>query len=441
MARRLGIFSVAVAVVLTPTAAVAQPSPGPLVPDPAGVISFPAGYSYTTVVTSCVTPATSTESGVTFPYPDDPDANVLFRAPGGESWLINGAELTEPRVGDFQGDAGKCHVPEQTPGDDDSDGWGSVQRIVLEKDGTTVTRVDVIETGLHNLCAAAKTPWGTVLANEEFPFVADPELRSGWVWEVDPATGARTRLTAMGRFSHEQEAYASDGNWYLTDDRGDARFIYKFEPTPNARDLTTGTLYGLAFNRATMTGTWVGPLKPLDPDADMRARGFQPSAWGFAKAEGMVATASSETRGGNAVYFSESGVGADPGRVWRLDHLGHDAVVRGEVVVEGDWARLGRPDNLRFNDAGDLFLTEDHSASDFGRGPTGNVNQVWVLPRKEQGAENLILLAATPDEPTGPWFSFDNRLLYLTIQAEQPRSSYVIAVRHPSNWNRPYDRP
>ena len=70
MARRQVIVSLAAAVVLlNPTAAIAQP--GPLVPDPAGLISFPAGYSYTNLITSCQTPATSTESGVTFPYPDD----------------------------------------------------------------------------------------------------------------------------------------------------------------------------------------------------------------------------------------------------------------------------------------------------------------------------------------------------------------------------------
>jgi hypothetical protein len=431
MARRHVIVSLAAVVVLVnPTAAIG--APGPLVPDPAGLISFPAGYSYTTLITSCVTSATSTESGGTFPYPDDPDANVLFQGSEGEQWLLSNAELTQPRPGDFQGDAGKCNVDEQTPGDDDSDGWGSVQRIVLGRDGTTVARVDIIETGLHNLCAGAKTPWNTYLTNEEFPFISDPDQLSGWVWEVDPATGDRTRLTGMGRFSHEQEAYAS-GNWYLTDDRGDARFIYKFEPT-NPRDLTTGALYGLAFDKSTMTGVWVGPLNPLDPDSDMRGRGYNPATSGFVKAEGIVATA------GNAVYFSESGAGADPGRIWRLDHLGNDAI-RGQVVVEGDFARLGRPDNLRFNDAGDLFIMEDHSSSDFGRGQTGNVNQAWVLPRQAEGAENLVLLAATPDEPTGAWFSFDGRLLYLSVQAEPPRVSHVIVVSHPTNWNAPYDRP
>jgi secreted PhoX family phosphatase len=82
---------------------------------------------------------------------------------------------------------------------------------------------------------------------------------------------------------------------------------------------------------------------------------------------------------------------------------------------------------------------EDHSASDFNRGATGNVNQVWVLPRKEEGAANLILFASTPDEPTGPWFSFDNQLMYLSVQADLPRVGHVIAIRHPQNFNQPYD--
>lgn len=432
-------FAVLAAVAVSAVAGVGvTPANAALVTDPTGILSLQAGYSYTNLATACVTPERSTESGVTYPMPDDPDGKALFQAPGGETWLLVQHELTEPRQGDFQGDAGKCHVDEQTPGDDDSDGWGSISRLTIAKDGTTVTRAELITTGLHDLCAAGITPWKTYLTNEEFPFLTDPERRSGWVWEIDPATGAQKRLTGMGRFSHEQEAYASDGSWYLTDDRGDARFIYKFVPD-NRRDLTTGSLYGLAFNKVTGTGTWIGPLNPLDPDTDMRARGFTPALFGFTKAEGMVATGSSNNLGGNAIYFSESGAGADPGRIWTIDHLGSDPFVTGHVVVEGDFARLGRPDNLRFNDAGDLFIMEDHSASDFNRGATGNVNQVWVLPRHEEGAENMILFAATSDEPTGPWFSLDNKLLYLSIQAEPPRVSHVIAVRHPGNFNQPYD--
>jgi uncharacterized protein len=415
---------------------------GPPQADPNNLINLPAGYSYTTLATSCATPEQSTESGVTYPMPEDPDGKALFQAPAGRTWLLSNQELTQPRQGDFQGDAGKCHVDEQTPGDDDSDGWGSISRLTLANDGTTVEKAELITTGLHNLCAAAITPWNTYVTNEEFPFINDPERRSGWAWEINPATGAQKRLTGMGRFSHEQEAYAADGNWYETDDRGDARFIYKFVPSSGG-DLTKGRLYGLAFLKQAGTqfgvGFWVGPLNPLDPDSAMRAHGFQPAIWGFTKAEGIVTTGSSSGLGGNALYFTESGAGDDPGRVWRIDLLAHVPFVTGHVVVEGDWARLGRPDNLRFNDAGDLFIMEDHSASDFRRGATGNVNQTWILPREQEGSENLILFAATPDEATGPWFSFDNELLYLSLQADPPRVSHVIAIRHPQDFNQPYD--
>ncbi len=413
---------------------------GPPQPDPAGILNLPTGYSYTNIATSCSTPERSTESGASVVMPEDPDGKALFQGPRGETWLIVQHELTDPRGGtEFTGDASKCHVDEQTPGDDDSDGWGSISRLTLANDGTTLTNAELITTGLHDLCASAVTPWKTFLTNEEFPFIHDPDKLSGWVWEIDPATGAEKRLTGMGWFSHEQETFAS-GSWYLTDDRGDARFVYRFVPD-NQRDLTTGELYGLAFNHATMTGTWIGPLNRLDPDSDMRSRGYQPSIWGFNKAEGMVATGSSSTRGGNAVYFAESGVGADPGRIWALDQLGNDGVVFGRVVVEGDWARLGRPDNLRFTDAGDLLIMEDHSGSDFRNNPsTGGVNQGWVLPRNQEGSDSMILLWSTPDEATGPWFSNDNQLLYLSIQADPPRVSHVIAVRAPGNFNQPYDR-
>jgi hypothetical protein len=42
-------------------------------------------------------------------------------------------------------------------------------------------------------------------------------------------------------------------------------------------------------------------------------------------------------------------------------------------------------------------------------------------------------------EPTGPWFSNDNKLLYLSVQREG-LPSHVIAIRHPGNFNQPYDR-
>jgi secreted PhoX family phosphatase len=109
------------------------------------------------------------------------------------------------------------------------------------------------------------------------------------------------------------------------------------------------------------------------------------------------------------------------------------------VLVEGDLARLGRPANIRFSDAGDLFILEDNSAGDLSRNPAaGGVNNIWVLPRHETGTDPE-LCASTPEEPTGPWFSPDNKLLYLSIQSDT-FPGRIIAIRHPGNYNQPYDR-
>ena len=48
------------------------------------------------------------------------------------------------------------------------------------------------------------------------------------------------------------------------------------------------------------------------------------------------------------------------------------------------------------------------------------MNQVCVLPRNQQGAQNLILFAAT-------------------IQSDV-RPSRIIGIRHATNYDNPYDR-
>jgi secreted PhoX family phosphatase len=429
--RRTPAAAVAVAATaMLATAAWAGSSPSYSTPgtgDP--VINLPNGYSYTVLATGCTDQVTSTESGDTFAMPDDRDGNALVPAPGGNYWLIGNHELTQPRPGDWQGDQADCHVDEQATADDgDSDAWGAVSRITLAHDGVTVLDREVITTGLHNLCASAVTPWGTVLVSEEFPYPRralenDPQKRSGWVWEIDPATGEQTKLTGMGFMSHEQVAFAA-GAWYETDDQGDWRFIYRFDPDRSS-DLTTGKLYGLKFDRSTGTGEWIGPLDPMDPHADMVSRGIDPMVWGFQKAEGIV---SDHDLG--SVVFTESGSGSNNGNVWRLTHLKKDTA-RGEVIVTaGDGSTLAHPDNLRPSPSGDLFIYEDgHPGGD----------HIWVLPKGETGVDNLLLFANVNPalEPTGPWFSSDGKTLYMSLQggpevpAGTPPTTYshVIAIQ------------
>lgn len=412
--------------IVAPSSGTTRASFGPPEPDPAGVIDLPAGYDYTVVARDCVDQVTSTESGAKFAMPSDFDANMLVRGRGGRVQLLSAHELTKPVAGDYQGDAGKCAVPEQATADDgDSNGWGSVTRLTLGRDGTTVEKSEVITTGLHNLCAGASTPWGTFLVNEEFPFVSDPARRSGWVWEVDPRTGEATRATGMGRMSHEQEVRVN-GAWYITDDRGNYQFLYKFVPD-RQRDLSSGTLYGLDYDHATDTGTWVEIDDPANAEAEMVAKVGAPDATNaFWKHEGII-----RAKNGHGLVFAESASGSNPGRVWHLVD-GRDGL-RGSVLVEGDFARMSRPDNVRYDRRGNLFIFEDNGSA-LANPATGGNNQVYVLPKGESGAESLVHFATIRGggEGTGPQFSRNGKLLYLSIQdQEQPdgSESRVIAVR------------
>ena len=403
-------------------------APGPVVADPGGVIDLPARYSYDVLVRDCVDEVTSTESGATFAMPSDFDANMLVRGRKGRVQLLTAHELTKPVPGDYQGDVGKCAVEEQASVDDgDSDGWGSVSRLTLGRDGTTVERSELIATGLHNLCAGASTPWGTFLVNEEFPFLSDPEQRSGWVWEIDPQTGAETKLTGMGRFSHEQEVL-SRGAWYLTNDRGNHQYLYKFVPA-HQRDLTTGQLYGLDFDRSSNTGTWVELDDPANAEAEMIAKVGAPDATNsFSKHEGIIKAAR-----GNGLIFAESASGSDPGRIWHLTD--RRSGVTGKVLVEGDFAKLSRPDNMRYDSSGNLYIFEDNGSA-LANPATGGNNEVYVLPQGRSGAEDLVHFATVGGggEGTGPVFSRDGKLLYLSIQDQAQADgsdSRVIAIHVP----------
>lgn len=435
--RTRAAFAVALAVAVPVGTAVAAPQAGkgkdkpkgkpphqttPPQADPNGVIDLPAGYSYKVLARDCVDETTSTESGATGKMPGDFDSNIVTRGPKGQTWLLSAHELTKPVQGDYQGDATKCATPEQAKTDDgDSDGWGSVSRLTLGKGGTSVTKSELITTGLHNLCAGTRTPWGTFLVNEEFPFRADPEKRSGWTWEVDPRTGEQKRATGMGRMSHEQQAISRRA-WYITDDRGDYQYIYKFVPDKR-RDLSKGKLYGLDYDHATDTGKWIGPLDPMDPEGDMIARNGKPDATNsFAKHEGMV-----KAKRGHGVVFSESGATGTPGRVWRLRD--GKKGVRGTVLVEGDFAKMSHPDNLRYDRRGNLLIFEDNGSDQSKSGD----NQAWVLPKGKKGAAALRHFATIRGggEGTGPFFSRNGKVLYLSIQdQEQPdgSESRVLAI-------------
>lgn len=169
-----------------------------------------------------------------------------------------------------------------------------------DADGTTIL-------GTYNNCGNGRTPWGTYLACEEnfngyfsnsmgedapltdeqrrygvknkdwgygwakaddrFDLSKTPNEpnRHGWVTEVNPATGEAKKLTALGRFKHEnaEVVIAKDNHVvvYMGDDeRGD--YLYKFvsdgtyvEGGDNSKLLHEGELFVAKFNEDG-TGKW-----------------------------------------------------------------------------------------------------------------------------------------------------------------------------------------
>jgi secreted PhoX family phosphatase len=168
----------------------------------------------------------------------------------------------------------------------------------------------------------------------------------------------------------------------------------------------------------------------MRPEADMAARVGPPTAANsFNKHEGIV-----KAKRGNGVVFSESASGSDPGRIWQLED--REDGVRGTVLAEGDFTKMSRPDNLRYDREGNLFIFEDNGSALDTNPSTGGNNEVYVLPKGETGAENLQKFATVQKggEGTGPWFSRNGKLLYLSIQdQEQPdgTGSRVIAIHVP----------
>jgi secreted PhoX family phosphatase len=128
--------------------------------------------------------------------------------------------------------------------------------------------------GTLNNCASGPTPWGTYLTCEEttdnYLDPTQPEIGYGWVVEIDPLgqLAPATKRTAMGRFDHENTAYALDASnrvaFYMGDDSTPG-CIYKFIPSKaydpvvraNNRDLLdAGTLYVARFN-GDGSGVWL----------------------------------------------------------------------------------------------------------------------------------------------------------------------------------------
>ncbi|MBG9793283.1 hypothetical protein ABD76_12460 [Paenibacillus dendritiformis] len=317
-------------------------------------------------------------------------------------------------------------------------------------------------------CSGGMTLWNTVLSCEENyePTSEAAKLdptHYGWVIEVDPFDAAFPvrKHTALGRFHHENSAMglSKDGRVvvYMGDDTTDA-YVYKYVSAgkyapqagrANSKLLTEGTLYAADLKK----GRWIA----LTLEAVQRAladSSFKPpSSISLTKEE---LQAKYKTEADVLVHAAEAAalLGATPtdrpedveispfDNTLFIAHTNNDkhGNIHGHITrffeKDGDLGALefdfeifaagGRqsgfsaPDNLTFDSNGSLWTVTDISSSKLNSGVYRSFknNGVFVIPTQGPDAGKAMQFASAPVEAemTGPWFTPDERTLFLAVQ-------------------------
>ncbi len=326
-------------------------------------------------------------------------------------------------------------------------------------------------------CAGGITPWGTALSAEENfqdykPAVDKGGLgwgdsfideHYGWIVEIDPFDKTRkpVKHTAMGRFRHEGATVtvAPSGKVvvYMGYDKADEavfKFVSKGTYNPNDRDanlklLSEGTLYTADFSK----GKWL--VLDLEKQTKLKEK-YKTQAEVLVNAgEAALLVGATKTDrpedikinpADGSVFISftnNSGHGNFYGQITRLIEAGNNpesSDFAWEVFATGGPQRSGggfaSPDNLIFDNKGNLWVFCDVSSSVAGKGIykfAGN-NGIYVIPTTGPTAGTAYQFASGPveSEMTGPYFTPDFKTLFLSVQ--HPGEETLSMDKLTSNW-------
>lgn len=327
-------------------------------------------------------------------------------------------------------------------------------------------------------CSGGYTPWGTVLSCEENydgaygetiyvdgeashapsyygweNFYAEPPEHYGWVVEIDPLTGRAQKHIALGRCAHEcayvQQLSDERVVVYTGDDAVDEH-LYKFVSSgPNS--LKVGTLYVAQLE----TGTWL----PVDYEAQpilqehfenqtevlirLREAAKLLEATPLHRPEDIEVD---PVTGHVLVALTNNASKADfMGSILKIVEKDneHDSLsFSSETYLAGGLeTNFACPDNMAFDQAGNLWITSDISGSAMNDGvyaPFKN-NGLFLVPRSGKNAGKPIQIASAPHdaELTGPCFSPDGKTLFLSVQhpGDQSKSPQELSSHWPQGAN------
>ena len=330
-------------------------------------------------------------------------------------------------------------------------------------------------------CSGGITPWNTFLTCEEnydgfygeteydennvatkIPsqyygwetFYDNPPEHYGWVVEVNPKDGTAQKHIALGRFAHEcctlfqledKRIVA-----YTGDDSNDEH-LYKFVSSkPNS--LKEGTLYVAD----TINGRWL----PLDWESQpilktkfkdqtevlIRAREAskllgatelnRPEDIEIDPITGNIFVSLTNNKAKGDYHGSILKIVEKDGK---FDALTFNAST---YIAGGEKSGFSCPDNLAFDQSGNLWITSDISGSAMNKedGPymPFKNNSLFVIPRLGKDAGKIIRVVSAPRdaELTGPWFSPDGKTLFLSVQ--HPGEQTTDLSKPTSLW--PFDK-
>lgn len=309
--------------------------------------------------------------------------------------------------------------------------------------------------GTLSNCAGGKTPWGTFLTCEENfqDCFGDRDLKTdqisssrlgwetiynyppehyGWVVEINPKTGEAKKHTTIGRFAHECATCVMSKSENVVVYSGDDKrneFIYKF--ISDAKDnLDKGTLYVADVPN----GKWLALDLNKSPILRKHFK-TQLDVLVYAREAARILGATEMDRPEDIEIHPKTGEVYITLTNNKLKDNHHGSIFK-IVETNGDYNSLtfksetfalgGKtggfscPDNLAFDQNGNLWVCTDISGSKIGKGkysPFLN-NGLFVIPTSGPQAGIPVQVASAPvqAELTGLCFSPDYKTLFLAVQ-------------------------
>lgn len=347
--------------------------------------------------------------------------------------------------------------------EDSSSRWELDTKSPLNKRISGTTEIPIIAqrairgrktaTGTFANCAGGITPWNTILTCEENyhdyygerrhgetklkssrlgweRYYKNPPEHYGWVVEVDLNTGKSKKLTGIGRYAHECATCVrtKDGRVavYSGDDKK-GEFLYKFV-SKNKNNLHEGELFVADVKH----GKWLS----LDITKNKKLQEKfkdQLDVLIHCREAGRVLGATHLDRPEDIEIHPVTGDvfvtltnnkkrGNFHGSIMRLRENGGDYL--SESFFAEDYLVGGKdfscPDNLAFDNKGNLWMVSDISGRSIGKGPYKKFknNGLFFIPTTGPNAGSVYQVGSAPRdaELTGLSFSSDYKTLFLSVQ-------------------------